>query len=145
MRGRTSTASTGMVRPVNSSHSTISRCSTGATVTAGAGGRDCTACRLQPAIRTLAAPSASDSDMAWRKDCGLITFWGFEVCAVGGVVSGSTRLNPSGFPDAFLMLDPIGDLAGFLLRERRKHQLGKSRLPGQRLRLVERELENVRL
>src|SRR5262249_38723119 len=51
--------STGSVRPVNSSHSTISRSSTGATVTAGADGATWVSGRPQPASRAIAAPKTT--------------------------------------------------------------------------------------
>src|SRR5579862_9676056 len=58
-RGRTSTDSTGSVRPVNSSHSTSSFCSTGATVTVGGGGRLGAAFAPQPASRRVNDPAAT--------------------------------------------------------------------------------------
>src|SRR5262249_39779374 len=60
-RGRTSTDSTGSVRPVNSFHSTISRCSTGATVTEGAIGRWGAAFRPQPVVMKVMLSASADA------------------------------------------------------------------------------------
>src|SRR6266581_4604953 len=84
-RGRTSTDSTGSVRPVNSSHSTISLCSTAATVTDGAGrgaGR-CELLRPKPVERMATALSAMTASVRRKKILrvisleflGLVVLW----------------------------------------------------------------------
>src|SRR5882762_872404 len=55
-RGRTSTVSTGSVRPVNSSHSTTSFCSTSATETEGGGGFCEAVVRPRPFETSTAVP-----------------------------------------------------------------------------------------
>src|SRR5688572_28060534 len=87
-RGRTSTNSTASVRPVNSSHSTNSRCSTGATVTVGGG-----ACAGAPALDVQPAAIAISKLRAVRlmtvRDCGWDPFgcdvWKARWASVPGI------------------------------------------------------------
>src|SRR2546423_6612036 len=65
-RGRTSTVSTGSVRPVNSSHSTISFCSTAATETEGGGGFDGAVVRPRPFETSTAVPMPTANTVSER-------------------------------------------------------------------------------
>ena len=60
--------STGSIRPVNSSRSTISFCSTGATVTVGKGALPCAGFRLQPASAKAATINLRRGRRTWMHE-----------------------------------------------------------------------------
>src|SRR5438034_201098 len=116
-RGRTSTDSTGSVRPVNSSHSTISLCSTGATVTDGAGrgaGR-CELLRPKPVERTATALRAMTASVR-RKKILRVIIMEFQVCNAVDQARRPLRLRARG-------LNPFAEWIAAGLPRRRRPQL----------------------